>query len=219
MKKKLIDLMEKYGKIFIIFCILIMAMALILSYVKPRQALDTYEINMQENNDYNIEIDKATTVEYYCDTGEKPLNGVQMGITRQGHEYTDGRIVCTVFKADDKSVLGSVSQNLNEILQVQYVYFPFTQMTQYSGNIIISFTYEGNDTEYPAIIANDNTTENSKTLVNGREISGSLKAYYIYSHNTYPLVFDLKIFLAIFITVFFTLPFGNKKNQKAELPL
>lgn len=216
MKNKLIKLMDKYGNIFIILCILVCVAGLVWSYVKPRTTLDTYEINMKENNDYNIVLKLDVEVEYHCNTGELPLNGVQMGISKEGHEYTDGQVVCSVFKADDNTLLGVTKQNLNEIVELQYVYFPFMAMTQYAGEVVIKFTYEGSDTEYPAIVANETVVDEITTYVNGEKIDGCLKAYHLYSRDIYPYVFDLKVFLIIFITVFFTLSFGKKNRQKAD---
>lgn len=216
MKDKFIRLLDKYGKMFVIFCIFVCAAGLVWSYVKPRTTLDTYEVNMAENNDYNIVLKPETEVDYYCNTGNLPLNGVQMGISKEGHEYTDGKVVCSVFKAEDNSLLGTTAQNLNEIVELQYVYFPFMAMNQYAGEIIIKFTYEGTDTQYPAIVANDTVVEDIATYVNGEKIDGCLKAYHLYSRDIYPYVFDLRIFLVIFIAVFFTLSFNKRNEQKVD---
>lgn len=109
---------------------------------------------------------------------------------------------------------GTGEQLLKDIDDGQFVYLPFKGMKECIGDINIKFYYIGSETIEPALIANQDKVKNVSTFSDGTLIKGNIKASYIYINETHPLVFDLKIMLAIFVTVFFTLE--SKKKQKAK---
>jgi hypothetical protein len=212
MKDKIIGLFEKYGRVFVLCCIVISTLGLIASYVFPNVVLDTEPINMEENSDFHIPLTIGSVIEYKCKTGTQQMAGIQVGISKEGAEFTDGKVVYEIYNGDSSVLLGAGEQLLKDISDFQEVYLPFTGMKEYNGALTIKFYYTGSETTAPALIANQTKVKDASTYVEGNLITGNLKSYYIYSRNTYPLVFDLKIMLAIFVIVFCTFESKTKKK-------
>jgi hypothetical protein len=215
MKDKIIGLLEKYGKLFVLFCIVISVLGIIFSYVFPNEVFDQIEVNNEENSDFKIPLTQGSFVEYKCNTGERPMAGIQVYISKEGAEFVDGKIVYEVYNGDGTVLLGTGEQLLKDLFDPQFVYLPFKGMKECNGDLTIKFYFTGSETTPPALIANRNTEiKDTSTLVDGSIIAGNLKTRYIYIVYTHPLVFDLKVILAIFVTVFFTLE--SKKKQKVN---
>lgn len=214
MKDKIILLFEKYGKLFVLFCIAFAIIGIIASYVFPNESFDSSDINIEENADFKIPLTQGSVIEYNCNTGTRPMAGIQVFISKEGSEFSDGKVHYEVYNKDGSIHLGSGEQLLKDIADGQFVYLPFKGMKECIGDIKIKFFYTGSESLAPALIANQDEIEKVSTIADGTLIKGNIKASYIYIHETHPLVFDLKIMLAIFVTVFFTL--GCKKKQKAN---
>lgn len=217
-KEGLTIILNKYGRIFVIFCIVVSALGLIFSYVFPNEVIDTYAVNMNEETQYKIPLDKESYIEYYLNSGIKPMIGIQLGISKEGSEFSDGKLVYEVYNSD-MQLLGAKELLLKDIYDIQYVYMPFDGMGECNGDLYLKLYYTGSDAASPAILANKTELEDAKTLVSGKEIEGNIMSCYIYSHNTYPLVFDLKIVLVMFIAVFCTLEGGIFKKNKQKVDL
>lgn len=214
MKDKIIALLEKYGKLFVLFCIVVSVLGLVISYVFPNKIFITREINPEENSEYHIPLEQGSAIEYQCNTGDMAMSGIQIGISKEGAEFTDGKIIYEIYDSTG-ALLGAGEQMLKDIYDLQNVYFPFPGKADYNGDLHVKFTYTGSEPTTPSLIANKEQEVEDKsaaTFVDGNQIEGNLKSWYIYKRSTYPLVFDLKVMLAIFITVFFTLE--SKKKQK-----
>ena len=211
MKDKIILLFEKYGKLFVLLCI---AIGIIASYLFPNESFDSSDINIEENADFKIPLTQGSVVEYNCNTGKRPMAGIQVFISKEGAEFSDGKVHYEVYNKDGSVHLGSGEQLLKDIEDGQFVYLPFKGMKECMGDIKIKFFYTGSESIAPALIANQDEIEEVSTIADGTRIKGNIKASYIYINETHPLVFDLKIMLAVFMTVFFTLE--SKKKQKAN---
>ncbi|PXV90164.1 hypothetical protein C8E03_10571 [Lachnotalea glycerini] len=214
MKDRIIGLLESYGKLIVISGIVIAALGLAVSYVFPNTVINTTDINVIEGSEFSIPLPPNSFVEYQCNSGTKPLNGIQVWISKQGAEFTDGKVIYEVYDSNG-TLLGTGEQLLKDVDDPQYVYLPFTNMSECNGVLTIKFYFTGSENAYPALIANKEVEikdEYASTSVNGKRIEGNLKSSYIYFYHTYPLVFDLKVMLAIFVSVFFTLE--SKKKQK-----
>lgn len=216
MKDKIIGLLERYGRIFVLLCIVIAALGIVLSYVFPNEVPYSIDVNYSEISDSDIKIPltKESVVEYQCNSGEKPMAGIQIWISKEGVQFSDGKIVYEVYSGDGTQLLGSGEQALKDLDDKQFVYLPFKGMKKCSGDLSIRFSYSGSEEATPVTYANQTTLEEAKTLVDGSVIKGNLISSYIYINYTHPLVFDLKVMLAIFVTVFFTFP--SKKKQKVN---
>lgn len=214
MKDKIILLFEKYGKLFVLLCIAIAIIGIIASYLFPNESFDSSDINIEENADFKIPLTQGSVVEYNCNTGKRPMAGIQVFISKEGAEFSDGKVHYEVYNKDGSVHLGSGEQLLKDIEDGQFVYLPFKGMKECMGDIKIKFFYTGSESIAPALIANQDEIEEVSTIADGTRIKGNIKASYIYINETHPLVFDLKIMLAVFVTVFFTLE--SKKKQKAN---
>lgn len=220
MKDKIIGLLEKYGKFFVLSCIGIAIVGIVLSYVFPNESIYSIEVNgddvvnADENSDFKIPLTQGSVVEYYCNTGTKPMAGIQVWISKEGAEFSDGKIIYEVYNQDESVQLGTGEQSLKDLYDLQFVYLPFTGMKECNGDIKIKFYYTGSEATAPVLLANQNEVEDASTSVDGSSITGNIKSSYIYINYTHPLVFDLKVILAIFVTVFFTL--DSKKKQKVN---
>lgn len=214
MKDKIIMLFEKYGKLFVLLCIAIAIIGIIASYLFPNESFDSSDINIEENADFKIPLTQGSVVEYNCNTGKRPMAGIQVFISKEGAEFSDGKVHYEVYNKDGSVHLGSGEQLLKDIEDGQFVYLPFKGMKECIGDIKIKFFYTGSESLAPALIANQDEIEKVSTIADGTLIKGNIKASYIYINETHPLVFDLKIMLAVFMTVFFTLE--SKKKQKAN---
>jgi hypothetical protein len=212
MKDKLIELLEKYGKYFVLFCIVVSALGLVLSYLFPNEVPFGVDVNMEKGNEFTIPLTKGTTLEYKCNTGTLPMGGIQVYVSKEGAEFTDGKIIYKVYNSDSSKELASGEQLVKDLVDPQFVYLPFSDKKASVGDITIQFSYEGSEATPPAIVANSKILDKASTLVNGSPISGNIKSSYIYISYTHPLAFDFKVMLAIFVTVFFTLE--GKRRRK-----
>ncbi len=212
MKDKIMELFEKYGNLFVLFCIAISALGIVLSYVFPNESFDSIDVNLEEGSDFEIPLTQGSFVEYKCNSGERPMAGIQVYISKKDAEFTDGRLIYEVYNGDGTKLLGAGEQLLKDLSDEQFVYLPFTGMNECNGDLTIKIYYMGSEATAPVVIANQKAVENASTFVDGSLITGNIKSSYIYINYTHPLVFDLKVMLAIFVTVFFTL--GSKRNRK-----
>lgn len=212
MKDKIIELLEKHGKVIVLFCIAVSAIGIVLSYVFPNEVIDQIDVNSVEEDTFKIPLSKESLVEYKCNTGIKPMAGIQVWISKEGAEFTDGKVIYEVYNGDGTILLGTGEQLLKDIVDPQFVYLPFKGMKECNGDLTIKFYYTGSEETAPALLANKQEVEGASTYVDGNLITGNIKSWYIYITNTHPLVFDLKVMLAIFVTVFFTLE--SKRNRK-----
>lgn len=215
MRDKIILLFERYGKLIVLFCITIAIFGIIGSYIFPNEVFDSSDINIEENDDFKIPLTQGSIIEYHCNTGTRPMAGIQVFISKEDIEFNDGKILYEVYSKDGSIHYGTGEQLLKDIEDGQFVYLSFKGMKECIGDIYIKFYYTGSEAIAPALIANKDKLEMVSTFVNGTLSKGNIKASYIYINETHPLVFDLKIMLAIFVTVFFTLE-SNKKQKVNE---
>ncbi|MFA9376689.1 MAG: hypothetical protein ACERKZ_08040 [Lachnotalea sp.] len=213
MKNKLIEMLEKYGKLLVLLCIVISALGIVFSYVFPKGVFYEIEVNEVDcSSEFDISLSEDSVVQYKCNTGEKPMAGIQVWISKEGAESNDGKVIYEVYNGDSTVLLGTGEQLLKDIDDPQFVYCSFQSMKECNGDLTIKFYYTGSETTAPVLRANQNEVEAASTSVDGTLISGNLESSYIYINETHPLVFDLKVMLAIFVTVFFTLE--SKRNRK-----
>lgn len=212
MKEKMIELLEKYGKFIVLFCITVSALGIVLSYVFPKGAFYSNDVNNVEVSDFKIPLTQGEFIEYKCNAGTIPMAGIQVYISKEGAQFTDGKVLYEVYNGDGTKLLSGGEQLLKDISDGQFVFLPFSNSKECKGDLVIKFSYAGSDTIVPALIANKKALEDASTSVNGNIISGNLKSSYIYINYTHPLVFDFKVMLAIFVTVFFTLE--SKRSRK-----
>lgn len=117
-----------------------------------------------------------------------------------------------------------------------YLYLPFDNYEDCKGEIRIEFTYESNGetVEYigeadegegvgrtivPCLFVNEVRREGTRTQQNDQTLAGGLTGYYVYTHNTYPLVYDLRILVFVGLAASAVTPvrFPGKPKKTEDL--
>ena len=181
-----------------------MIVLLAISYLVPKKVIDTYKTNITEedgDNEYLIPLDLESTITYHMNTGSRPIMGIHIGVSKNGNVFQNETITCKVFLDQQQTPVSENVYSLNQGEDVQYVYIPFENYESCIGDISITFNFDSSDQKaqsYPSILANGKEITNAYTQVNGDKIKGNIKNIYIYTHNTYPLVYDLRILVVLF---------------------
>lgn len=193
-----------------------LALLLVLSYIFPKQVIDTYKMNMDEEYaEELLALEEGSTISYTMNTGARPMKGIQPAISKQGGSFTDGILRYRVYLAQDDILVSDNAYALREGEDLQYVFLPFSDFERCQGDIRIDFLYEsGQDgNSAPAFLINSYRKEGTSTAVNGELLEGGLKGYSVYTHDTYPLVYDLKILICLFLAASMTVNFSRKKKS------
>lgn len=200
----------------------------LLSLLIPDTVLDTYEVNMteEEGEECLLSLGDGDYVEYDMDTGERPLRGIQVGINKCGANL-QGTLHYDVYRLEggetgrgEGSGISRNAYSLAEGADLQYVYLPFEHYKDCIGALRIRF-YVTDDTQPAALMANHNQTENTKTsyqhetdLAGAEELKQglSLKCCYIYTHNTYPFLYDFRILTCIFLAASMAVQYPKRRR-------
>lgn len=195
------------------------------SYVFPNTVLDTYVINMTEEGDdaqVQLPLSLQSPIVYEMNTGGLPMQGIQVGINKRGYALENTILEYTVY-ADGVCV----STNFYAVAEgddLQYVFLPFAHSQQCIGQLRISFILTAAEEEpkaYPVLMANHAKIENTATIVEnlplGEEATAlSLKCSYIYSHDTYPFLYDFRILTFIFLAASMTVTYPKRKKKEED---
>lgn len=125
MRERLLRFLNRYGRIITGIGIIICLAGLAVSYVKPKQKLQTVAVNMSEEGETAVTMTPGTVVQYICSTKGYPMAGIQVGITKYGKEFPDGHLLCAVYDEGRTSLLSQTLVSVNEVDEGQYVYIPF----------------------------------------------------------------------------------------------
>ncbi len=216
MKDRLIRFLNRYGRMITGIGILACAAGLALSYIRPKQKLETVAVNMAGEGDADVVMKPGTQLEYVCSTKGYPMAGIQVGITKYGKEFPDGQLLCAVYTEDKEELLSQTLISMNDVDEGQYVYIPFENEKRCNGTLAIVFSYTGTGEDAPGLLVNRAELADARTLVDGVEQGVNLKSYYVYKLAYYPLVFDLCITLFILLGVFFLSENGKKGQSPLE---
>ncbi|MCR5281952.1 MAG: hypothetical protein K6E18_01140, partial [Lachnospiraceae bacterium] len=193
------------------------------SLIFPNSVLDTIHVNMQEEEGEDVillPLSYEYPILYRVDTQGRPLQGVQPGIHKRGWDQQGQRLRYTVFVGGQ-----IVSENVYEISEgfdEQFVYLPFADPDACTGKLEIAFLLEADTKAEPemcaALEANHTEVKDYETVVYDEladEVGAcSLKGSLIYSHNTYPLLYDMRILTFLFLAVSMTLTFKGRRKSK-----
>lgn len=194
------------------------------SLLFPKKVLDTYSINVSEeegDEEFLIPLNDGTSVYYELNTAGRPMKGIQPGISRQGASLEGVSLCYQVYEhsADRQSRLGKLlSDNKYQVSEgddIQYVYLPFADSEACVGDIIIRFYCEGLSGEaVPALLANHTLIDHTTTVIGSRILDGSLKVMYVYTHDTYPLLYDFRLMTCVFLAASMTVSYPKRKGGK-----
>ena len=109
---------------------------------------------------------------------------------------------------------------------LQYVYLPFENYEKCVGDIRISFVLDAGEEDpdaYPALMANHAQIKDANTIAENRpegeeDTQISLKCNHIYTHNTYPFLYDCRLLTFVFLAASMAVNFPGrtKKEDKAH---
>ncbi|MEG1876062.1 MAG: hypothetical protein RRX92_08670 [Lachnospiraceae bacterium] len=202
---------------------------LLFNMMVPKAVIDTYKINMVEeegDKEYLLPLEVGQSILYQVDTGSRPMMGIHVGVSKNGGTFQTGELICTVSKTGEASEqpISETHIALAPLQELQYVYFPFEDYEACQGVIQISFRYDAQGTlgEYPSLLANGrqvvgaNTHKITISATDGMPeknllLDGNLKTMYIYTHDTYPLVYDLRILTLSFFAASMMLSYPKCK--------
>lgn len=242
------------------------------SYLFPNEVLDTYEVNMKEEEGDTEFVQPLTGAEdeigYVMETDGRALKGFQIGISKGGAALEGTELVYRVYKLPELSenkgeamqseasgdeggtVQSEVSGNMEGIpstiqpeglsllleksydlgacLDGQYPYLPFDDEGICKGRLYIAFTYRSNGNEegvLPGIFVNHHKVDNAASYREGKlfcetqnekETPVMIKCYYIYSHDTYPLLYDCRVLTFVFLAASMTVCYPRLKKKVKE---
>lgn len=116
----------------------------------------------------------------------------------------------------------------------QYICLPFAEYEDCKGDIRIEFSYISNGDEpvrmqesqsekekAMCLMINSVQKDGSETKKDGEILKGSLTGYTVYTHNTYPLVYDLRILVFLLLAATAAAPLdrwrkGTADNQNSQ---
>ena len=151
-----------------------------------------------------------------------PMQGIQVGISKEGETQEGVLLHYQVYRQEkDKSLGELLSDNVYEVElgdNLQYVYLPFENSESCTGDIVVCFTYESeNDTmKAPALLANHTLIKDTTTMVGDTTIDGSLKSMYIYTHDTYPLLYDFRLMTFVFLAASMAVTYPKRKSKEGK---
>lgn len=273
MLNKIKHFLSKYAYIYLPIGTLLCLAGFIGSYLFPNEVLDTYKVNVTEEEGDMEFVQHFTGAEneigYIMETDGRAMKGFQIGISKNGQALEGTELVYRVYALSENNrnqelADGNLSNeessneelsneespneessgnnNVSEIdeylaeevdissmtlldeevydlgacLDGQYPYLPFGNELC-TGKIYITLTYRanGNTEPAPGIFMNHSEILHVATYVDGKKMDGNLKCYYIYTHDTYPFLYDSRVMLCIFLaaTACVAFPAYSKKKE------
>lgn len=192
------------------------------SLLVPNTVLDTYVINMtEEEGDAEVLLPLSfdNAIVYEMNTNGRSMNGIQIGINKNGMAYSEAILSYQVYLGEQ--LVSDNQYDLTSLDDLQYVYLPYQNYESCNGDIRIEFKMKScSDTKLPAVVANHSIVKGIKTITadeNQEEVS--LKGNHIYTHDTYPFLYDFRILAFLFLAVSMTVSFPNlfvKKSDKSQ---
>lgn len=197
------------------------------SLLFPKAVLDTYKINVTEeegDTEFTVPLLEGEKILYRMNATDNPMKGIQVGISKEGQSQEGVLLHYQVYREskDEEHQMGELlSDNVYQVElgdELQYVYLPFENSQNCRGNIVISFFC---DTENPsglapALLANHTMVDNTVTMVGGAPLDGSLKTMYIYTHDTYPLLYDFRLMTFVFLAASMAVSYPKRKHREGK---
>lgn len=236
MLNKIKHFLSKYAYIYLPIGTLLCLAGFIGSYLFPNEVLDTYKVNVTEEEGDMEFVQYFTGAEneigYIMETDGRAMKGFQIGIFKNGQALEGTELVYRVYALSEENrnhalTEGEVSissmtlldeevYDLGACLDGQYPYLPFGNELC-TGKIYITLTYRanGNTEPAPGIFMNHSEILHVATYVDGKKMDGNLKCYYIYTHDTYPFLYDSRVMFCILLaaTACVAFPAYSKKKE------
>ncbi len=156
-------------------------------------------------------LDTDTEFTYVFETEDRPLKGIQVGVDKGGKAFDGYDLVYKVSLATDLITSGTGEPGyryigrypLSECMDGQYPYLPI-EGDDIKGMVAVHFTIDDTNApvkedRLPGLFANHGSANDAYTLCNRERKDYLLKTMYVYSHDTYPLLYDSRIMLFVFL--------------------
>lgn len=193
------------------------------SYIFPNKVLDTFVINMAEEEDDTevlLPLSLQTPIEYEMNTKGLAMRGIQVGINKRGHALEKTNLIYAVYVNDE-----CISHNVYAVAEgddLQYVYLPFENYEKCIGDVRITFVLDAAEEDpdaYPALMANHATINGTSTIAPIRpegeeDTEVSLKCNYIYTHDTYPFLYDCRLLTFAFLAASMVVIYPQRKKKE-----
>ena len=232
MLNKIKQFLSKYAYIYLPIGTLLCLAGFIGSYLFPNEVLDTYKVNVTEEEGDTEFVQYFTGAEneigYIMETDGRAMKGFQIGISKNGQSLEGTELVYRVYALSEEkylaeevdissmTLLDEEVYDLGTCLDGQYPYLPFGNELC-MGKIYITLTYRanGNTEPAPGIFMNHSEILHVATYVDGKKMDGNLKCYYIYTHDTYPFLYDSRVMFCILLaaTACVAFPAYSKKKE------
>ena len=197
------------------------------SLLFPNKVLDTYKINVTEeegDTEFTIPLSKEEKISYVMNATANPMQGIQVGISKEGENQEGVLLHYQVYQQDKEkdTLLGELlSDNVYDVElgdNLQYVYLPFGNSEKCTGDIVVCFSYESEkeNGKAPALLANHTMVQNTITMVGDTILDGSLKSMYIYTHDTYPLLYDFRLMTFVFLAASMAVTYPKRKSKEGK---
>ena len=237
---KLKNFLTKYAYIYLPILTLLCLAGFIGSYLFPNKVLDTYSVNTKEQEGDTEYVQYFTGVQdeigYCMETDGRPMKGIQIGISKQGAQLDGCNLIYRVYAVDDadfckdyldSSTLALLDEErypLGECMDGQYPYLPFGN-DLCKGKIFVTFSFEANDTTeaYPGMYMNHSEIKDAYTYLQGEKLSNAsnnesnnIKVFYIYTHDTYPFLYDARVMMCVFLAASACICYPKKKKEDLQ---
>nr|MBQ8252269.1 hypothetical protein [Lachnospiraceae bacterium] len=192
------------------------------SYVFPNTVLDTFVINMEEEEDDTevlLPLSLQEPIVYELNTNGLPMRGIQVGINKRGYAQETTNLVYCVYLGEE-----CISRNVYGVAagdDLQYVYLPFENYEACVGDIKITFLVESSEDPetYPALMANHADISHGKTIASNRPegeetTQVALKCNHIYTHNTYPFLYDCRLLTFVFLAASMAVAYPQRSRKE-----
>lgn len=230
----------KYAYLLLPIATLFCLAGFIGSYLFPNEVLDTSEVNMREGEGDEEFVYFLTGAEdelgYVMDTGGRPLKGFQPGILKGTASLDGTELIYRVYSLQDDMNLAEEeislslsgrempllfegSYDLGSCLDGQYPYLPLDQEELCNGKLYITLTFRRNDNveeDFPGIYMNHRMVKEEVTMVGGEQTDMMLKHCNIYSHDTYPLLYDCRLMTFVFFAASILVCYPKLKRKEKE---
>lgn len=213
----------KYAYILLPIATLLCFAGFIGSYLFPNEVLDTYEVNVKEEEGDEEFVWFFTGAEdeigYEMETDGRALKGFQPGIYKGGASLEGTELIYRVYSRPEHSLLFEGSYDLGSCLDGQYPYLPLDKEELCKGKLYITFTFRRNDNgeeAFPGLYMNHGTVKEAVTLIDGEKTDMMVKHYYIYSHDTYPLLYDCRLLTFVFLAASALVCYPKRKKKSKD---
>ncbi|MCR5654845.1 MAG: DUF2142 domain-containing protein [Lachnospiraceae bacterium] len=213
--------MNTKGQILLPIITLLCLAGFIGSYLFPNEVLDTYAVNATEEEGDTQQIHWLLSaddeVEYRMKTDGRTMKGIQIGISLPEAVPANTNLSYRLYK--EGALLYEGAYDLSTCLDGQYPYLPF-EGADASGElrIVFSCSAASESGTQVGIFCNHKTDPDGETVIAGEPSDLALKVYYIYSHDTYPFLYDARVLTFLFFAASCVadLSFLKKKKEERE---